>query len=103
MQFHFVNDSLGKNYSGIKYRLGKITHGHHVTNINICNTFNLKQPVTQLVKRLALSQEMLSCLKARSTHSAGRVHSKLALLCCSGGCLFVLFDSLCPINNLLVI
>ena len=79
MQFNFVNDSLrGEKQAGIKYKLGHITHGHHVTDINICKTLDLvKELVTWLVKRLALSQEMLSCLRACSTHSEGRVHSKL--------------------------
>ena len=85
MQFNFVNDSLrSEKQAGIKYKLGHITLGHHVTNINICNTCTLdllKEPVTWLVKRLALSQEMLSCLPACSTHSAGRVHSKLVEHC----------------------
>ena len=83
MQFNLVNDSLRvEKQAGIKYKLGHITHGHHVPNINICNTLNLlKESVTQLVKRQALSQEMLSCLRACSTHSAYRVHSKLAEHC----------------------
>ena len=59
------------------YKLGHITHGHHTTNINICKTFYLrKEQIMWFVKWLALSQEMLSCLRACSTHSAGRVHSK---------------------------
>ena len=33
------------------------------------------------MKRLSLSQDILSCLQARSTHSAGRVHSKLVEHC----------------------
>ena len=42
MQFNFVNDSLrDEKQAGIKYKLGHITLGHHVTNINICNTLDL--------------------------------------------------------------
>ena len=83
MQFNFVNNSLrGEKQAGIRYKFGHITFGHHVTNINICNTLDLlKELVTWLVKRLALSQEILSCLRALSTHSAGRVHSKLVEHC----------------------
>ena len=83
MQFNLVNDSLRvEKQAGIKYKLGHITHGHHVPNIKICNTLNLlKESVTQLVKRQALSQEMLSCLRALSTHSAYRVHIKMAEHC----------------------
>ena len=90
MQFNFVNVSLrDERQAGIKYKLGHITLGHHVTNINICNTLDLlKELVTWLVKRLALSQEMLSCLRARSTHSAGRIHSKLVEHC-SVGCMYL--------------
>ena len=63
--FNFVNDSLGvEEHAGIKCKLGHITHGHHVPNINICNTLNLlKNLVTRLLKRLAFSQEMPSCLR----------------------------------------
>ena len=69
MQFNFVNASLrGEKQAGIKYELGHITLRHHVTNINICNTLDLlKELVTWLVKRLALSQEILSCFQALFT------------------------------------
>ena len=59
MQFNFVNDSFGaEKQAGIKYKLGHSTHGHHVPNINICNTLNLlKEPVTWLVESLTLMHE----------------------------------------------
>ena len=83
MKFNFIYCNIGvENQTGIKYKLGHITHGHSTTNINICKTvYLLEEPIMWFLKWLALSQEMLSCLRARSIHSAGRVHSKLVEYC----------------------
>ena len=78
--------SKGASRFSPKYKLGHITHVHRTTNI--CKSLYLfKEPLTWILKRLTLSQEMSSCLQARSTHSACRVHlylylQKLRQLCC---------------------
>ena len=79
MQFNFVNDNLRvEEQAEIKYKLVHITYGLHTTNINICKTlYLLEEPIMWFLKWLEHSQEILSFLRARSTHSADRVQSKL--------------------------
>ena len=72
--------SKGASRLSPKYKLGHITHVHCTTNI--CKPLYLfKEPLTWILKRLTLSQEMPSCLRARSTHSAGFI-----FICTSKNC-----------------
>ena len=72
-----LKSKLGSSISWVTSHMGTL-----FPISNICNTLNLlKESVTWLVKRLALSQEMLFCLRARSTHSEGSVLSKLVERC----------------------
>ena len=72
-----LKTKLGSSISWVTSHMGTVPQIS--TSVRLC--ISLKNRSRGFLKWLALSQEMLSCLRARSIHSAGRVHSKLVEHC----------------------